>query len=283
MVRFDPSRPDFSPYGFSCTRWEATTMPRCDRHNEVELNLVGAGRLVYLLGARTVTVPAGRLCAFWAGVPHQVIDVEGLDEYFVLSIPLAWFLQWPLPRHFTQSILHGDFVVEPDERNFASDRATFERWTEDMRSAERHRVSQLEVEARLWRLGLSVGGELQPGERRESPGALDQWELSRAERMACFIAQNCTQPLTAGMIAGHVGLHPNYAMTLFQKTFGTTLIRHVTQCRLSLSQRLLVMTSDAVLNIAFDSGFGSLSRFNEAFREAFGCTPREYRRLHPLR
>jgi AraC-like DNA-binding protein len=37
-----------------------------------------------------------------------------------------------------------------------------------------------------------------------------------------------------------------------------------------------------ILNIALSSGFGSLSRFNEAFRQAFGCTPREYRKLHRL-
>ena len=98
--------------------------------------------------------------------------------------------------------------------------------------------------------------------------------------MACFIAQNYTQPLTAETIGQHVGLHPNYAMALFQQTFGTTLIKYVTQHRLSHAQRLLVTTKDLIVNIAFGSGFGSLSRFNEAFRQSFGCTPREYRRLH---
>jgi AraC family transcriptional regulator, melibiose operon regulatory protein len=101
--------------------------------------------------------------------------------------------------------------------------------------------------------------------------------------MACFIAQNYTQPLTAEMISRHVSLHPNYAMALFQQTFGTTLIKYATEHRLSHAQRLLVSTSESIVNIAFDSGFGSLSRFNEAFRKAFGCTPREYRRLHHLR
>ena len=96
--------------------------------------------------------------------------------------------------------------------------------------------------------------------------------------MACFIAQNYTQPLTAETISQHVGLHPNYAMALFQQTFGTTLIKYVTQHRLSHAQRLLVTTKDSIVNIAFSSGFGSLSRFNEAFRQAFGCTPREYRK-----
>ena len=84
------------------------------------------------------------------------------------------------------------------------------------------------------------------------------------------------------MIDRHVGLHPNYAMALFRGTFGATLVKYITQLRLSHAQRLLVTTGDLILNIALTSGLGSLSRFNEAFRQAFSCTPREYRRLHRL-
>ena len=284
MARFDPTRPEFSPYGFSCTRWTATTMPRCDRHNEIEFNLSESGRLVYLMGGRKVAIPAGRLSVFWACVPHQVIDFEGLTEYYVLTIPLAWFLQWRLPDPFTHSILHGAIVVQPDEGHLASDRAKFDLWIEDVEngSEERRQASLLEIEARLRRLALGVAVEMPPHSRRESPAVLDQWDLSKSEQMACYIAQNFTQPLTTEMIGQHVDLHPNYAMTLFQRTFGTTLMKYLTQYRLSFAQRLLVTTTDSIVNIAFRSGFGSLSRFNEAFRESFGCTPREYRRLHRL-
>ncbi len=111
MTRFDPTRPDFSPYGFSCVRWTPTTMPRCDRHNEIELNLLETGRLTYLMGGQKVTVPAGRLIAFWAGIPHQILDFESLTDYFVLTIPLAWFLQWRLPDRLTQPILRGRMIV----------------------------------------------------------------------------------------------------------------------------------------------------------------------------
>ncbi len=42
-------------------------------------------------------------------------------------------------------------------------------------------------------------------------------------------------------------------------------------------------TSDTkIVDVAFASGFGSLSRFNEAFRRACGCTPRDYRVEHRL-
>ncbi len=284
MIRFDPTRPDFSPYGFSCVRWTPTTMSRCDRHNEIEINLLEGGRLVYLMGGQKVTVPAGRLTVFWAGVPHQILRFERLTEYFVLTIPLPWFLQWRLPERLTQPILHGRMILEPDEGRLASDRARFEAWSEDLRvgSEECCHASLLEIEARMRRLALTVAAGSSGRSGRRSPTVLGKQHLGRAEEMARFIAQNYTQPLTAETIGQHVGLHPNYAMALFQRTFGTTLIKYITQHRLSHAQRLLVTTEDLILKIALSSGFGSLSRFNEAFRQAFGCTPREYRRLHRL-
>jgi AraC-like DNA-binding protein len=282
VIRFDPSRPDFSPYGFNCVRWTPTPMPRPDRHNEIEINLLEGGKLVYLIGGRKVTVPPGRLTIFWAAVPHQILNFEGLDDYFVLTIPLVWFLQWRLPNHCTQAVLHGEIVVEPEEGLLTSDWARFELWCEDLRigSEERRHVALLEIEARLRRLALKVEAGRPSHPRRESAAVLESQQSNRAEEMARYVAQNYTAPLTAATLGRHVGLHPNYAMALFQRTFGTTLVKHLTEHRLSHAQRLLVTTTDSILAIAFDSGFGSLSRFNEAFRQSFGCTPREYRKQH---
>jgi AraC-like DNA-binding protein len=106
--------------------------------------------------------------------------------------------------------------------------------------------------------------------------------LNKVEQMACFIAQNYTEKLTVQQIGEFVKLHPNYAMNLFQKTFGTTLIAYLTQHRVSHAQRLLSTTEETVTEIAFQSGFLSISRFNDAFRRACGCSPREYRRTHLL-
>ena len=71
-------------------------------------------------------------------------------------------------------------------------------------------------------------------------------------------------------------------MNLFQKTFGTTLINYLTQHRISHAQRLLATTDKTVTEIAFQSGFHSISRFNEAFRRACDCSPRDYRKAHGL-
>ncbi len=98
--------------------------------------------------------------------------------------------------------------------------------------------------------------------------------------MACIIAQRYREPLSVEKIGQMVGLHPNYAMGLFKKTFGTTLIDHITGHRIAHAKRLLVTSDAKILDIARDSGFNSVSRFNAAFRTAEGCTPREFRTAH---
>ena len=113
-----------------------------------------------------------------------------------------------------------------------------------------------------------------PGLRSSDPA------LSRADQLACYIARNYHEPLTAEMIAKANGLHPNYAMNLFRRAFGTTMTTFITQHRISHAQRLLVTTGDSILNIALAAGFQSLSRFNEAFKSICGCPPRDYRHVH---
>jgi AraC-like DNA-binding protein len=272
---FDPSQPDFTPYGFTCELWAKKTMPRPNRHNEIELNFLTAGSITYLLGGRRAAAEAGRLAAFWAAIPHQIVAVEGNDPYHAAHLPLAWFLQCRLPGDFVQRLLRGEMVVEPDDRRAGFDRQLFAQWQKDLagRPDERWRTVLLEIEARLWRLADAQGRRAPKQRTRE----LGSGGVQKVESMAAFIAQHYTEPLTIARVARAVDLHPNYAMTLFRGVFGTTLLEYLTQLRVSHAQRLLATTDAKILDVAMSSGFGSLSRFNAAFSRVCGCAPSAYR------
>lgn len=283
MVTFDPRRPDFAPYGLTCERWTPKRMGRADRHNEIEVNLVRRGRIVYLLGGREVPVPPGRLTVFWAAIPHQIVRGHGDEPYFVLTLPLAWFLQSSIPRPFVEAVLHGAVASAIDDRHAARDWDACEVWERDLAGGDPDARTQMlfELEARLRRLALDQRDRLRPARRRApSLSKLAGPALSKAERMACYIATHYTEPIAMADVTGAVGLHPNYAMSAFRSAFGSTLREFVEQHRLAHAQRLLVTTDRAILDIAMDAGFGSLSRFNTAFRQRCGCTPREFRSLH---
>jgi AraC-like DNA-binding protein len=255
-------------------------MPRPDRHNEIEINLLSKGSLTYLLGGRKETVAAGRLTAFWAAIPHQIIASDS-GRYLVGTVPLATFLEWRLPDRLTHALLHGQVVFEASPAQSADDWAMMQRWRDDLchkpHTEDRERAATLEMQARLFRLGLTL-----PEGPRTAVRGHGGHTLSKAEQMACFIAEHYLEPLNTDDIAAQVHLHPNYAMSLFRRVFALTLTDYIAQHRVAHAQRLLVTTDDQILTIALASGFGSISRFNDVFRQSCGHSPRDYRRLHRL-
>ncbi len=281
-AHFEDSRPDLAPYGFTCEVWEAHPMPRPDRHNEIELNLVAAGSLTYLLGGRRITLRPQRLTAFWAATPHQVLPSGDVSFYYVVTVPLAWVLAWGLPEPFVRALLSGAVVEEPLDTAADLDMMRCAQWRVDLSSGRpgSEEVALLEVEARLLRLAASTRSAAE-GDR--NPRAL-AWAGDAApthvEQMAGFVALHYREPIGLTDLARAVGLHPDYAATLFRKTFGVTPTRLVLQHRIMHAQRELATTDAKILSVALDAGFGSLSRFNTAFRLVCGCSPREYRRRH---
>lgn len=258
-------------------------MQRADRHNEIELNLLKHGSLTYLLGGNTVTIPAGRLAVFWAGIPHQIISSKSNTEYYVATIPLAWFLQCRFPAHFVDAILHARVVLDPEPHTRGGDLEMFERWVQDLEepNPQRQRIAFLEIEARLYRFALAVPASIEKVRGSDAAQLMIQvGGLNRAEQIALYIAQHYTEPLTAQQISQAVGLHPNYAMALFKKTMGVTMVDCLTQHRVSHAQRLLATTDDKIIEVAYSAGFGSLSRFHDAFKRWCGCPPKQYRKQH---
>jgi len=212
-----------------------------------------------------------------------VIDADNNPEYFVVTIPLSWFLQWNLPERLVHPVLHGRIEYDPMPDKTDSDCRLLDRWILDLSSgqAEQRRAALLETEARLVRLAMALPRyESESANTRSHGVVLSEGKLSKAEQMAAYIARHYKEPLTVEEISRSVGLHPNYAMAVYRKAFGDTMFEFVTQHRLSHAQLLLVTTDDTILSVSLDAGFGSISHFNEVFRNSCGCTPRQYRQRH---
>ena len=285
MVSFDPSRSDLAPYGFSCKRWAPAIMRRPDRHNEIEVNFLTAGSLTYLFGGEIVRVEPHRPTAFWAAVPHQIIAHEGHAEYFVLTIPLGWFLRLRLPDAFVQALLHGRMVLPGPSVDVALEHTQLLDWERDLGLPEKsdRRAAFLEIEAQLRRISAwcpEVATGASPNLKRLP--TVHDGGLAKAERMAHLVAGRYTEQIDVDTFAREVDLHPKHAMRLFHLVFGTSLASYITQYRIFQAQRLLVVSDLSVVDISEAAGFGSLSRFNRAFREQCACSPRDYRKRHAL-
>jgi AraC family transcriptional regulator, melibiose operon regulatory protein len=257
-------------FGLHAWRGNPHLMPRPHRHSEIELNFVCQGTVAYLHRDMVITIPTGSLAVFWAAVPHQLIESNESTFYYV-TIPLETFLAWKLPNSFTQALLFGDLILDEPNENATYNNLAFQRWHLDLAS-ERAFIALMEIEALLWRLALTT-------QQGNTLGQLPYVHVAHnnASRMAKFIVDHYTEPLTVEAISSAVGLHPNYAMQLFKRVFGLSLLEYVIQYRVAQAQRLLVTTEDNVLTIAIQAGFSSSSNFYMAFKKYCGQSPNAYR------
>lgn len=288
-------------FGFYAGTGRLEPMAAADQHNEIELNFIERGAMIFRRGVETVSVKAGEGVTYWAAVPHQVLAVEPDTVLTWVSVPLSWFLGWELPAAFTRRLLAGGLLEIPAAliggkreegtvfslagwgRDFSSD-------TEEMKV-----VVRLELEAFFRRLALGAtkpsGMERAAAEAGEAalgtglrpsgtqPGA-DGFQCRHVEKMVRYINEHFRDEITVAMIAGSAKLNPEYAMRLFQKRWGMTLWKFLLRQRISEARRLLLLSDTPLIEIAMGCGFQSLSRFYEAFKAECGCSPGAYRRNH---
>ncbi len=268
---FNEKREEFRPYGLTCEVWTPNLMLRPDRHNEIELNYFPEGSMTYLFRDRRITIPPERLVLFWGLIPHQIVHYEGAAPYYVCTIPISQFLAWKLPGSLVDKILKGEIVIEESNRYSSYDKPMMEKWVDDINHPNTIDALLLEMNARLLRMSVGIQS------RKENASTLG-YEFDLAEQMAIYIAQNYLKPINVSDVGKAVNLHPDYANSIFKRIFSYTLYEYIIQERIAHAQRKLILSDSSVTGIAFDSGFNSISRFNAAFLNINGCTPREYRK-----
>lgn len=272
---FDENRNEFKPYGLTCELWTPNLMRKPDRHNEIELNYFPEGTMTYFFKDHKVIIPAKRLTVFWGLIPHQIIYYEGNSPYYVCTIPFSQFLEWELPASFIERTLKGEILTEVSDCFSFHDEFTFKNWIQDIAHKDNHKLILLEMHARLIRMANSVKPQK---ESFYSPVYSN--ESSMVEQIAIFIAKNYHTAINVTDIGKAVGLHPDYANSIFKKAFGSTLSEYIIEERITHAQRKLISTSRSITEIAFECGFNSISRFNAAFLKLNGCTPREFRKAY---
>ncbi|MGO7918510.1 helix-turn-helix domain-containing protein [Rhizobium ruizarguesonis] len=261
---------------FLIERHIADAMAAPHWHDHVELNLLMEGRMTYLFNGRQEQVEAGRLVLFWAAIPHQTIAVAENAPLVCLYLPLIDFLGLPVDRKARQSIMQGRFLAQTNPETM--DALTLPRWEKEWQSgsAARRKLVVEEVRLRIRRLILD-NAESDNSPTNVSPTSLAGHAVRRVELLIDLINSRHADPISVPDLAKLAGMHPSTANSAFREVLGLSVNEYLTRHRIARAMQLLTDTDVPVLQIGFDCGFGSSSRFYEIFKERTGTTPRHFR------
>lgn len=96
-------------------------------------------------------------------------------------------------------------------------------------------------------------------------------------RVIAKMEENLEDPITPAVLAEQAGISRRQIERLFKKYLGTTPKKHYRRIRLREAYRLLVQTSQSIIDIAIATGFETPSHFSKCFKEQFGETPYQLR------
>ena len=254
-------------------------MPGPHMHSQIELNFVLEGKMTYWFDGRTVSVSAGRLVLFWGMVPHQVTEVERQTKFVCLYAPMSVFLSLPSLSALREAMFKGAVIEALYIKDF--DTEIFKRWREELLSGEQQieHVVREELKSRVRRIDLEGWRDLRDlAEASPHFAGADSEGARHVEMMARFIGEHASEGISVEDVSQTVGLHPSYATTIFKRGVGISIKQAIIRHRLDAAQSMLIATDNSIASIAFDCGFGSLSRFYEAFKQRFNSSPIELRR-----
>lgn len=246
-------------------------------HAQVEVNFVMQGWVSYKMAHHELRLEAGDMVLFWGGLPHQMNDASDAPVYAGAHLPLVHFFRLRLPDEISHQIMAGaTLLIRATDK---ADIANFPRWNSYTRSGDpakaQHAVNEMLL--RLERVRFEPY-ELVSGYSQTQPVTPDQQVSRNVGRMCGFIADNFLDEIDSNDIAAAAAIHPKYAMSIFKRSTGMTLNEYVSLLRLSYAQARLLDKDANILNVAMESGFGSLSAFNKSFRKIAGMSPSDFRR-----
>lgn len=248
-------------------------------HAQAEVNFVFRGGLAYEMHGHHVRLEAGAVALFWGGLPHRVVDTREDTYFHAIHLPLFHFFRLNLAADLQQRLMRGATLVatelQPDDAPAFLRRARY-LTSSDTRLVQ-HGIDELLL--RLERIGLEPHEVLEPAEPNPG-GVAEQASFQGIRRICGYIAENFREDIDCVDIAVSADIHPKYAMSVFKRSTGMSLGEYVSLMRVSYAQALLMREDASILQVAMDSGFGSISAFNKCFRKKSGMTPSEFKREH---
>lgn len=101
--------------------------------------------------------------------------------------------------------------------------------------------------------------------------------LDRLKDILKYVETNYADKISIADAAEICGFSQSHFMKFFKNNMAVSFTDYLNDYRLTMAARLLVSSSDTIVNVAAESGFDNLSYFNRLFKRKYGCTPTAFR------
>ena len=102
------------------------------------------------------------------------------------------------------------------------------------------------------------------------------------QRTILIIESDLSADLSSKVLAETQGVSLGYLSTVFKKETGQTVSSYIRKQRMEYASYLLEKTNLQIQNVALHCGIMDVQYFTKLFKNHFGKTPSEYRRLIKL-
>lgn len=93
-----------------------------------------------------------------------------------------------------------------------------------------------------------------------------------------YLVAHLADRVTIESLSKQFLMNPTTLKKAFKDVYGMSIAAHMKQHRMELAARLLLESNNSIAQIAFAVGYESQSRFTNAFTQAYGMLPSQYRK-----
>ena len=108
----------------------------------------------------------------------------------------------------------------------------------------------------------------------------EDMDVQYRKKLEYAIASIPVEELSLERVAETLNVTPTHFSHMFRKYTGGKFIDYMTELRLRRAEELLSNTTLPVTEIAIRVGWAKTSYFNQRFKQHYGVTPGQYRRMH---
>ena len=230
----------------------------------------------YLVGAQRYRLQKGDIILIAPGVSHRPLLPEHMAEPYKRDV--LW-----ISTEFIQVIrrLYPDFM-EPEQQFSSLLRTVGTRW-ELLADLFRAGVREAETQAPGWELAV-IGNTMQImsqlyrafQDRAAAPLKAEKPEL--LDQVMAYVEAHLAEKITLADVARHFFISESTVTQTFRRKMGVSFYRCVTQRRL-IAAKALIEEGRTLETVGEQVGFTDYSAFYRAFKQEYGISPRQYRKM----